>query len=76
MMMPAGVGSDVPTISEFNRTCPVCGAADGIPRAVTAARGTFMVTLACTTCAHEWETERKPLVPLFTPWRQDPHHTP
>ena len=62
-------------MAEFNRTCPAC-TADGIPRAVTAAGGRFMVTLACGTCGHKWTTERKPDTQLFQTRHPGSLHTP
>lgn len=56
--------------------CPVCGIADGIPRTVTAQRGTYLVTLSCDKCGHKWVTERKPDTQLFQPWHYKQLHTP
>ena len=64
------------TMAEFDRTCPACLLAYGVPKAVTAARGTYMVTLACGQCGHQWTAERKPDVQLFQPRHNQPHHTP
>lgn len=62
-------------MAEFNRTCPACSA-DGIPRAISAERGKFMVTLACDKCGHQWTTERKPEIEFFQRWDASPLQTP
>ena len=64
------------TMAEFNSACPDCADGRGIPRTVTAERGTFMVTLICDKCGHKWTTERKPEVQFFQRWEQVPLHTP
>jgi uncharacterized Zn finger protein len=58
-------------MAEFDRTCPQCSA-DGIPKAVSAERGKFMVTLGCDNCGHTWATERKPDFQLFSPRHDAP----
>ena len=60
---------------EFESTCPACANGHGVPRAVTAARGTFTVTVVCDKCGHKWATERKPDVQLFNPRPHEPHRT-
>jgi hypothetical protein len=71
----AAYSSGGTTMSEFNRTCPACTSGRGIPRSVTAARGTYMVTLACDKCGHNWATERKPDFELFQPRQRTASHS-
>ena len=63
-------------MAAFNRICPACADGRGIPKSVLATRGTFMVTLACNECGHEWATEHKPDVQLFQPRLHEPLQIP